>query len=214
MAHLTALGVKAASNGEKGSTINGVVTPIKGAGDGAIASLPQEVLDREVGYTPIACDSSMCEFLGWSKLPEHSIVWLFVPNSPTGGEPGHGLKDASYSHPILQTYVDICILGCLEHSREFAIEFIMTTVGWDRPWLNDRKVPRRPWVHQPEYRKVDNLLQEVIPELFKNRMLPTDFGAHAIKEAKEAKSNDNTARPVQRLGSFQSDGLLASVLDF
>jgi len=210
------LGVKAAeTKGDKGCTINGVCTPIKGAGNGESAFLPQEVLDREVGYTPISIESSMCHCLGWQKLPEGSKVWLFVPNGPEGYEPGHGLQEASWSHPILQTYVDICVLGCLEHSKEFAIEFITSTVGWNAPWLNDRKVARRPWVHQPKYMVVDNLLKEAIPEQFKNRLLPTDYGASQLemrfKKDEETKTSSTTnsldgepKRP-QRLESFSTN---------
>jgi len=66
----------------------------------------------QVGYTPFAIPSELCEPLGWMTLPKDAKVWLFVPNSPVeGGEPGTGLSPASYTHPILQTYVDICILG-------------------------------------------------------------------------------------------------------
>ena len=184
MAQLTALGVRAAENktegGSLGATLNGVCTPIKGAGGGDSASLPQEVLDREIGYTPVAVDSSQCECLGWARLPPNSKVWLFVPDGPKGTPPGHGLSPASLSNPILQTYVDICVLGCLEHSREFAIEFIASTKGWDGPWLDDRKIARRPWVHQPRYKEVDSLLREVIPDYFHARMLPTDYGAHCL----------------------------------
>ena len=90
-------------------------------------------------------------------MRKFSYVWMFVPDGPIG-KPRVNLKMASHTHPILQSYVDICILGCFEFSKEFAIEFIHTTVGWDSPWLNDREVPRRPWIHQPKCRLIDTLL--------------------------------------------------------
>ena len=95
-----------------------------------------------------------------------------------------GLDAASHAYPILQTYVDICVLGCLEFSREFAVEFIQSTVGWDGPWLNDRPVPRRPWVHQPKYKVIDQLLKDTIPEQFKCRKIPEEFGAEIILQAR------------------------------
>lgn len=135
---------------------------------------------------PAALPSSSPELmtpLGWAQLPPGSTVWLFVPDSPSkGSPPGVGLATASQSHPILQTYVDICVLGCLEFSREFAIEFICSTVGWDGPWRNDRQLPRRPWMHQPRYKEVDSLLQEVIPEQYARRMLPEEFGARLVEQ--------------------------------
>ncbi len=181
-AAITALGVARMPDGVAGRPINGVCTPISldGADVGADTTnpgLPQAVLDREAGYTPFPIPAALCEPLGWSTLPPGATVWLFVPDSPdpTLG-PGRGLRPACESNPILQTYVDICILGCLEFSREFAIEFITSTLLWDGPWLNDRKVPRRPWVHQPQFAKIDALLQETIPAHFARRVLPEAFG--------------------------------------
>ena len=78
------------------------------------------------------------------------------------------------------------MLGCLEFSREFAIEFIQSTVGWDGPWLNDREVARRPWIHQPKWRAVDDLLMEVIPIEYEARMLSSEYGAWLIGVAQAA----------------------------
>jgi hypothetical protein len=41
-------------------------------------------------------------------------------------------------------------------------------------------VPRRPWIHQPQFRLIDELWAEEIPEHFANRMLPEEFGAKLI----------------------------------
>ena len=40
----------------------------------------------------------------------------------------------------------------------FAEEFLDTTFGWNQHWINDRLLPRRPWIHQPLYMKIDSLL--------------------------------------------------------
>lgn len=181
LAHLTALGLRRVRAGQKGRSINGVCTPIVASAGKKDAQLPQEVLDREVGYTPVPIESKHVTALSWLRLPKDSFVWIFVPNGVgEDARPGEGLSMASRSHPILQSYVDVCVLGCLDYGRAFAVEFIRTTIGWDRPWLNDRKVPRRPWLHTPRYKEVDTLLQETIPELLKNRMLPTEFAVHFL----------------------------------
>ena len=203
-AHITALGVMRCAPGE-GRPINGVCTPIKGAdtlssssssSSSSAPTLPQAVLDREVGYTPVAIPGELVVPLGWAELPAGSTVWLFVPNSPNPGEePGLGLQLASATHPLLQTYVDICVLGCLEFSREFAIEFIQSTVGWDGPWLNDREVARRPWIHQPKWRAVDDLLMEVIPIEYEARMLSSEYGAWLIGVA-QATAAEGEETPV------------------
>ncbi len=194
---ITALGVRTCPKGQ-GRSINGVCTPIvtdewrDDNSDHTPPSLPKAVLDREVGYTPFPIPSHLLEPLSWAKLPAGSTVWLFVPDSRVeGGKPGTGLSFASSHHPILQTYVDICILGCLEFSREFAIEFICSTMGWDGPWLNDREVPRRPWVFCPAYSEIDKLLEEIIPDQFQKRMLPEEFGAWLIEQDDAQKGNNN-----------------------
>jgi hypothetical protein len=217
---ITALGVQKCAKGE-GRSINGVCTPIMAgeeeeaggggngaSGDGGTPRLPQAVLDREVGYTPFPIPSELLEPLSWAELPAGSTVWLFVPNSQVaGGKPGTGLDFASSHHPILQTYVDICILGCLEFSREFAIEFICSTIGWDGPWLNDREVPRRPWVFCPAYNEIDGLLEEVIPEHFQKRMLPEEFGAWLIEQdsaQKETKLDASASQTLSARGRMNS----------
>lgn len=48
-------------------------------------------------------------------------IWVYVPRKrmmPT------------VDHPIVQTYVDTILRGCLEISEEFAAQFLSTTTGW------------------------------------------------------------------------------------
>ena len=61
----------------------------------------------------------------------------------------------TYVHVLLQTYVDVCLSGCLEHGDDFAREFIATTFLWAPWWLNERELARRPWLHQKDYVKID-----------------------------------------------------------
>ena len=45
---------------------------------------------------------------------------------------------ASDEHPICQTYVDTCLLGCLERGGvSLAERWASTTGGWSVYWLND-----------------------------------------------------------------------------
>lgn len=78
---------------------------------------------------------------------------------------------------MLQSYIDVCLLGALEHGESFALEFLRTTVGWSRYWLNDRKLARRPWVHQPRYREIDELLARALgDEVLGLRRLSVEYG--------------------------------------
>jgi len=181
---ITALGLEKTEPGH-GRAINGVVVPV-------LTKEGMEALDeRELGYKRIEVTCDNLQPLGWPKLPKDARVWMYVPcGHESEHTPGVALDLASFIHPMLQSYVDVCILACLEYSEQFAIEFINTTSGWGGPWLNDRKLPRRPWVHQPSYKVIDELLNRTIPEEFKKRMLPTDFSiAHMKSQAASEDQN-------------------------
>ncbi|KAL3915513.1 MAG: hypothetical protein SGILL_005618 [Bacillariaceae sp.] len=55
---------------------------------------------------------------GSNPLPK---VWVYIPDDP---------KPATAHYPILQSYVDICMRGCLSISPLFLQEFLMSTYGW------------------------------------------------------------------------------------
>ena len=78
-------------------------------------------------------------------------------------------------HPIVQSYVDVCLDGCLEiegtyplaRRAQYAKEFIKTTSHWQTPWVNDRIYPWRPTVYVPRATEIDALLLDVLGrELF------------------------------------------------
>jgi hypothetical protein len=59
----------------------------------------------------------------------------------------HHLPTAQF--PIVQSYVDLCVHGCLEvearyrTAKGFTDEFFATSYGWSKYWVNDRLYPRR-----------------------------------------------------------------------
>jgi len=186
-AKLTALGLEKTEAGA-GRTINGVVCPV-------LSASGMEALDkREIGYKRVAIATKHLEPLSWQTLPDGARVWMYVPLGPAAstatleaGEDnddearaGVGLTGPSFHNPILQSYVDVCILGCLEYSEEFAREFVTSTSLWDGPWINDRQIPRRPWLHQPRYEEIDALLAAVIPEAFGRRRLPEEYSVEMM----------------------------------
>ena len=60
--------------------------------------------------------------------------------------------------PILQSYVDKVIIGCLEYNIDFARRFIKTTYGWNKYFLNDRQD------NCSSYKIIDSLLRENLPK--------------------------------------------------
>ena len=48
-------------------------------------------------------------------------LWVYVPEKPMA---------PTIEYPIVQTYLDTILRGCLEINEEFAAEFLTTTAGW------------------------------------------------------------------------------------
>ena len=79
-------------------------------------------------------------------------IWVYVPC------PSHyALPDEDF--PILQTYVDVCIRGCLQWGGQpLADHFVLSTHSWSDCFLNDAPLSRRPWLHRLDYAAVDSCL--------------------------------------------------------
>ncbi|KGK09066.1 gamma-glutamylcyclotransferase family protein [Vibrio navarrensis] len=106
------------------SQVNGVLLEIN---ELALAEFDR----RERGYHRIAISAEQIE-------TEHTFhrdypIWVYVKEQP---EPPCTLS------PIMQTYVDTVLAGCLEISADFARHFIDYTVGWHFPKENDRHAPK------------------------------------------------------------------------
>jgi hypothetical protein len=100
----------------------------------------------------------------------NAIIWIYV--TPVR-------RHITPIYPIIQSYVDITLLGCYRISPEFACMFIKTTSGWDHPkfknlsWKNDRACPIRfeYKLKMGEQLRIDELLSEFIPIPFRKRYL-------------------------------------------
>lgn len=103
---------------------------------------------------------------------------------------GRGLLPPSVHYPILQTYVDVCVSGCLEHGEEFAREFIQSTFKWSPYWLNEREMARRPWLYQEQYMRIDKLLAELVPEYFKFRKLESEYATLLLNQPQGTTTNE------------------------
>lgn len=69
---------------------------------------------------------------------------------------------AEKDYPVYQSYVDTCLLGCLETNVEgFVQQFIESTDLWHCHWLNDRtspKYPRAATVSEQHTKTIDEVL--------------------------------------------------------
>lgn len=122
--------------------------------------------EREANYCRDDVDPGALRMLDGSAVPDTGQIWIYV-SKPEAIDP----PDAD--HPIVQSYVDIFLTGCLQlaervvgQNEDFANQCITTTVGWSPHWVNDRRFPRRPFVDQPNAAEIDRLLFENVPEEF------------------------------------------------
>ena len=123
---------------------------------------------REGRYCRALVTPDQIETFNLDDLPAGQR-WIYVV-------PPNRVNMPNKSFPIVQSYVDIFLGGCLDIGEahglaDFALECIRTTRGWSKHWVNDRIMPRRPFEHQPQARKIDAVLEQSIPQYLKARVI-------------------------------------------
>ena len=118
---------------------------------------------REKYYCRVLVAPHDIHLLTGKKLPKGQF-WIYAPKPEF-------LSPPSPRYPIVQSYVDIFLAGCLKieekyHLRNFAAACVNTTSDWSPHWVNDRIYPRRPQTYQPRALMIDALLQQQIPQFF------------------------------------------------
>jgi hypothetical protein len=128
----------------------------------------ESTIKREAGYTATELTPDQIEFLDggqpWSKSAKPGDkVYIFVSNEKSISPSNAPTKEL----PIVQSYVDMCVNGCLELdaiyrtlNKGFTSEFFRTTVGWNEFWVNDRAYPRRARFTVPSATDIDKALQD------------------------------------------------------
>ena len=167
----TALGLRRPASGETAMTINGVLYPVVGSDMAAFDR-------REGGYARVEIPRDQIQAVSWQRLPEQGKIWVYVP-VVEGREPGVGLPPPSSAFPLLESYIDVVVEGGLEYSPDYAREIIATTTDWSAYWLNDRELPRRPWVFDKQSSAVDKILATSAPH-FADRLFPEEYAAERL----------------------------------
>lgn len=125
--------------------------------------------EREMGY--IRKKVEHCEeYYQVTELED--TVWIYVNDFPNVVPPPSVYPSKTF--PIVQSYVDICINGCLEIENSFpkakedffTIDFIRSTIGWSEFWANDRIYPRRPFMYRKNAFAIDAILKEHLPDYY------------------------------------------------
>jgi hypothetical protein len=136
-----------------GATINGVVYKVDDF---------EKTEQRETGYTAARVDGKITMLDGGGPLDPAIKAYIFVSNPADISK----TKEPTPDIPMVESYVDICINGCLEiealyrSAAGFTQEFIKTSTGWNKYWVNDRLYPRRPFIYAPNASAIDKALQQ------------------------------------------------------
>ncbi|CCN83129.1 putative BtrG-like domain protein [Vibrio nigripulchritudo SFn27] len=116
-----------------------VVTSGKGSVNGVLIEIDDhELLEfdkREAGYHCIKVVVSQIE--SDTVIDASADVWMYVKDETAS---------PCVNAPIMQSYVDTVLAGCLSISSQFAERFVQSTLGWHHPLENDR--------HQPKYGRI------------------------------------------------------------
>ncbi|CAH1077572.1 gamma-glutamylcyclotransferase family protein [Candidatus Nitrotoga sp. 1052] len=121
---------------------------------------------REFSYCRLAVEPENYSLLKQDILLSPGQAWIYVNKPET-------ISTANRRYPIVQSYVDIFLSGCLELEQRFELEdfakqCLVTTSNWSIQWMNDRIYPRRPFIYQPKAGRIDQLLKEHLPQYFQH----------------------------------------------
>lgn len=119
---------------------------------------------REFSYCRLAVEPENYSLLKQDIPLSPGQAWIYVNKPET-------IATANRNYPIVQSYVDIFLSGCLELEQRFELEdfakqCLVTTSNWSIQWMNDRVYPRRPFIYQPKAGRIDRLLKEHLPQYF------------------------------------------------
>jgi hypothetical protein len=150
------------------TTYLGAVEDANAVCNGVIYQVSAEELaatDRResAGYRRCRIETGQIEMLDGRLDRLLGLVWAYINLIPPN-KIGDNLPTTQF--PMVQSYVDICIHGCLEVEGKyptaagFTQDFIATTDEWSKFWVNDRLYPRRPFIFQPAADQIDKALQK------------------------------------------------------
>jgi hypothetical protein len=173
----TALGITIAKDEEPAADINGVLFQIT---EQMLADFDR----REVGYDRVEIIMDDLELVARGSYKEgeegkgkaenetpNGKMWVYIPQEAY-------CIEANEDHPILQSYVDTVMQGCLEWGGEqMAMDFVATTSNWSPYFLNDTPSSRRPWLFRKEYNTIDRILSQNPVTHYADRRHPEEFAS-------------------------------------
>lgn len=117
--------------------------------------------EREQGYQRVAVSWDRVKQMSLQSLPTQGTLWAYVGNEK--GQP-------TPEKPIMQSYLDVILNGCLDYGPEFAARFAQTTHFWEH-LVDDRHQPQypRPLKSTVRIPQIDQIIQSHLPDLWHHR---------------------------------------------
>lgn len=137
---------------------------------GMLVQIPEEELlkfdEREKMYDRAEIRSEELSLLSGEPIPE-GVYYLYIPKNP---------QPPTEQTPLAQSYIDVVLAPYLELDPELAIKVVKSMRDLERPWVNDREMPkysRYPTDLNGE--AIDSLLKQAVPEEFAHRRETEEF---------------------------------------
>ena len=130
---------------------------------------------REKGYKRVKIKINtkekrkLIKSIAWQNIPNYNFnIYMYTDNKS---------KPPNRKCPISQLYLDVVLSGCLEYGINFAQHFLKNTFNWEGNngsvfLVNDRKKknPRKYDLKYINYKRIDKIMKETIPQCFKKRV--------------------------------------------
>lgn len=112
------------------------------------------------------------------ELTDQDKIWMYVPQASQN-------READENHPLLQSYVDTVLQGCLEWGGEaMGIDFVLSTESWSPFFLNDTPSSRRPWLFRKDYDIIDAILRKHSARThYADRRHPEEFASKFLSRS-------------------------------
>jgi hypothetical protein len=127
----------------------------------------KEIDKREQTYCRSLLSPQQFTLLSKTSYKKKSQFWIYHSHPSL-----KKLPIPTKELPIVQSYVDIFLTGCLNIGKQFQLlnfskNCIRTTRYWSTHWVNDRIYPRRPFIYQKNAFEIDHLIKDNLPKKFK-----------------------------------------------
>ncbi len=131
---------------------------------GMLVEVPEDELtkfdERESLYDRKELEIELLELSEQTGLPEGRF-YLYIPKNP---------ECPTHEFPISQSYLDVIVQAFLPYGEEMANEVVSSLQDLDKPWINDRSMPRYSrYLEIADHKIIDELLARYAPKLFEVR---------------------------------------------